>query len=389
MQRSIRNGLDDLDVLLCTYTIFERDSGKPDRKFLQKIPFSYLVLDEAHSIKNSTSKKHDNLRQLMSKHRLLLSGTPVQNDVKELLALLTFLTPKVFRSQDVETLLKGLEIDEKSGLRGTSKEIIPIRQIRLMMAPFVLRRMKSDVLNQLVKKETIVERLKMTYFQERVYNNIIQRHAEKKLKNTDDGNAAAIVQAVVQRDEDPSGSNGRQAKKARKGGLCKELMDLIGDAPKQTISAKNQSVDNADSSENTSSAVEVVDLNKPSGDVHISKSELGNMMKSISSTELNNLFTALRKAANHPLLLRVHYTDPRKLDLIAKISLAAGHFGDQCNYQRVYAEIEKMSDFELHRICLDYASALGHLQLQSNVLFDSPKIVFLKEKLPILIVRTP
>lgn len=123
--RAIEDG--EIDVILCTYTTFERDSGKPDRKFLSRIPFSYLVLDEAHCIKNANSTRFETLGQLQSRHRLLLSGTPVQNDVKELLNLLSFLTPKVFRRKDVRTLFLGLAIDEKNGYRGTAKELIPIR----------------------------------------------------------------------------------------------------------------------------------------------------------------------------------------------------------------------------------------------------------------------
>lgn len=118
---------DEVDVIISTYTMFERESGKEDRKFLRRISFSYLVLDEAHCIKNASSSRFEYLRMVHSSRRLLLSGTPVQNDVKELLTLLSFLTPKVFRGKDVETLLSGLTVDEKNGYRGTSSELVPIR----------------------------------------------------------------------------------------------------------------------------------------------------------------------------------------------------------------------------------------------------------------------
>lgn len=129
MQRSILRGIEnqEIDVIICTYTMFERESGKNDRSFLKRVLFSYLVLDEAHCIKNANSSRFESLGKLHCKHRLLLSGTPVQNDIKELLNLLSFLTPKVFRSRDVQTLLLGISIDEKQGFRGTGKELIPIR----------------------------------------------------------------------------------------------------------------------------------------------------------------------------------------------------------------------------------------------------------------------
>lgn len=57
--------------------------------------FDYLVLDEAHGIKNAQSSRFLNLNMLKTKHRLLLSGTPVQNDISELLSMLSFLMPQV------------------------------------------------------------------------------------------------------------------------------------------------------------------------------------------------------------------------------------------------------------------------------------------------------
>ncbi len=83
------------DVILSTYTIFERESNKSDRAFMNSLQFEYLVLDEAHCIKNAQSSRFTNLNMLKTKHRLLLSGTPVQNDISELLSMLSFLMPQV------------------------------------------------------------------------------------------------------------------------------------------------------------------------------------------------------------------------------------------------------------------------------------------------------
>ena len=85
------------DVILSTYTIFERESNKSDRAFMNSLQFEYLVLDEAHCIKNAQSSRFTNLNMLKTKHRLLLSGTPVQNDISELLSMLSFLMPQVQR----------------------------------------------------------------------------------------------------------------------------------------------------------------------------------------------------------------------------------------------------------------------------------------------------
>ena len=109
------------------------------------------------------------------------------------------------------------------------------------------------------------------------------------------------------------------------------------------------------------------------------------MLRELSSSEARHLFTALRKAANHPLLLRFRYSDDEILNKIASTAHKHGHFGPYCDYQRVRAEIEKMSDFDIHRICLDYPNQLLEFILQGDVLYDSPKFVALREMVPALI----
>jgi ATP-dependent helicase STH1/SNF2 len=80
-------------VLLTTYDFVLRDS-----KDLSKIKWNYIIIDEGHRIKNADSKLASTLmKAYSSKHRLLLSGTPLQNNLTELWALLNFLLPTIFR----------------------------------------------------------------------------------------------------------------------------------------------------------------------------------------------------------------------------------------------------------------------------------------------------
>ena len=150
LRRDIRAGR--VDVVLSTFTIFERESGKEDRSFLYKQNFEYLIVDEAHCLKVSTSARFTNMNAIRAGHRLLLSGTPVQNDLGELLSLMSFTMPKLFRNIDIEEVLEGFGWDKKSGVPSSSSSSVSINQLRGMLAPFVLRRIKSDVLDQLVDK---------------------------------------------------------------------------------------------------------------------------------------------------------------------------------------------------------------------------------------------
>ena len=145
-----------LDILLSTFTIFERESGKADRVFLCKQKFEYLIIDEAHCLKVSTSSRFINLNEIKAVHRLLLSGTPVQNDLSELLALMSFIMPDIFRKIGIEEVLEGFGWDRNSNSTTLNSSAISINQLRAMLAPFVLRRIKSDVLDQLVDKVQIL-----------------------------------------------------------------------------------------------------------------------------------------------------------------------------------------------------------------------------------------
>lgn len=82
----------EFDVVLTTY-----EYAIKEKSSLCKINYEYLIIDEAHRIKNEKSKLSVIVRQYYSEHRLLLTGTPLQNNLHELWALLNFLMPKVFR----------------------------------------------------------------------------------------------------------------------------------------------------------------------------------------------------------------------------------------------------------------------------------------------------
>jgi len=133
-----------VDVVLTTYTYFERESSGDDRKFFRSLDLDYLVLDEAHGVKNMKTSRWQNLKALKTRHRLLLSGTPVQNNLRELLVLLDFLSPHVFRfkggghgggwgdegrSDPIGELLSGLGLSEDGKASGDPAAMAAVRQV--------------------------------------------------------------------------------------------------------------------------------------------------------------------------------------------------------------------------------------------------------------------
>ena len=172
MRREVRSLVErgELNVLLTTYTLFERESGAEDCRFLRSLWFEYLILDEAHGIKNSKSSRYTQLNRLRTNKRLLLSGTPVQNDLQELLSLLSFLMPEEFNTTDCELLLSAFGYDKRD--KG-SRRCVSLEKLRGVLAPFVLQRLKRHVLTQLVEKKVEHVYLEMTTFQREVYSGIL------------------------------------------------------------------------------------------------------------------------------------------------------------------------------------------------------------------------
>jgi SWI/SNF-related matrix-associated actin-dependent regulator 1 of chromatin subfamily A len=374
----------EVDVILSTYTIFERESGKSDRSFLYSQSFEYLILDEAHCIKNAESSRYMNLNGLRTKHRLLLSGTPVQNDLSELLAMLSFLMPHVFGRTNCELLIEAFGWT-RSGNNSTGSGSLSMIQLRGMLAPFVLRRLKRDVLDQLSDKVSVLEKLSMTDFQRQVYDSVLLGHTVRKdrlkaqfeAKDLLDGSVSSKVKKVTS--SSTLGDEPAAAVKPKKlTAAQKELVDLTSPAKEKAAPARGGSKD-VEAAE--SDTVDLAVLEEVSG-VVVTEEAASQLVNELSASEANHLFTALRKAANHPLLLRVRYKDPVIMDRIAMVAYHQEHFGNQCNYERVREEVDKFSDYDLHLLCLDYPDSLRGLELSADVLYDSPKMKRLREMLP-------
>jgi SWI/SNF-related matrix-associated actin-dependent regulator 1 of chromatin subfamily A len=143
LKRSKGKGL-SFDVILTTY---QTVASKFDKPLFKKINFTYLVLDEAHSIKNKGSQRYQSLYKLRSERRILLTGTPLQNNLEELWTLLEFLMPKLFtKIQNSKAIFSELQRVKKRDIaRAKNLETRYIDRMKKLLGPFILRRLKSQV----------------------------------------------------------------------------------------------------------------------------------------------------------------------------------------------------------------------------------------------------
>lgn len=127
-----------------------------DEKYFQRIQWQYMILDEAQAIKSSSSVRWKTLLSFHCRNRLLLTGTPIQNSMQELWALLHFIMPGLFDSHDEfsDWFSRDIEshatADAKSG--GSSLNEHQLQRLHMILKPFMLRRVKKDVEDELGAK---------------------------------------------------------------------------------------------------------------------------------------------------------------------------------------------------------------------------------------------
>ena len=164
------------NVCICSYALVLQDA-----LVFRKKNWHYLILDEAHQIKNFKSLRWQNLLTFKTERRLLLTGTPLQNDLIELWSLLHFLMPKIFTSHlefqqwFSDPLSKAIEhskLDEHGRL---------INRLHSLIRPFLLRRLKKDVETQMPSKYEHVIPVALSRRQQVLYDEFLSHRETRQL----------------------------------------------------------------------------------------------------------------------------------------------------------------------------------------------------------------
>ncbi|KAK9371107.1 SNF2 family N-terminal domain-containing protein [Lipomyces kononenkoae] len=173
-QNAIRSG--EFQVLLTTYEYIIKD-----RPILSRIKWIHMIIDEGHRMKNTQSKLSSTLTQYYhSKYRLILTGTPLQNNLPELWALLNFALPKIFNSvksfdEWFNTPFANTGGQDKMEL-SEEETLLIIRRLHKVLRPFLLRRLKKDVEKDLPDKVEKVIKCKMSALQHKLYEQMLKHN---------------------------------------------------------------------------------------------------------------------------------------------------------------------------------------------------------------------
>ena len=133
----------------------------------KKFNWQYMVIDEAHRIKNEESKLSIVIREIKTKNRLLITGTPLQNNLHELWALLNFLLPELFNSSD--------DFDEWFNTSSVEGDETLVQRLHGVLKPFLLRRLKSEVEKSLLPKKEVKIFFGLTKMQREWYTKILMK----------------------------------------------------------------------------------------------------------------------------------------------------------------------------------------------------------------------
>ncbi|RMZ85478.1 hypothetical protein DV737_g740, partial [Chaetothyriales sp. CBS 132003] len=149
------------DVLITSYEMILRE-----RSHLKKLAWEYIIVDEAHRIKNEESSLAQIIRMFSSRNRLLITGTPLQNNLHELWALLNFLLPDVFGdSEAFDSWFSNQDADQDT----------VVQQLHKVLRPFLLRRVKADVEKSLLPKKEVNLYVGMSEMQVKWYQKILEK----------------------------------------------------------------------------------------------------------------------------------------------------------------------------------------------------------------------
>ena len=200
IREHIENDREVINVIITTYTIAKM---KEDNKFLRKLRPVCCVYDEGHMLRNSKAAGYEAYMRITARFRLLLTGTPLQNNLRELVSLLGFILPSVFNehSEDLAAIFshkaKTTDTDEShAALLSTER----IARAKSMMAPFVLRRKKHQVLKQLPSKYRRVEYCELSKPQVDLYrrekNRSLEVFAKRRAGESNGNDSANIMMAL-------------------------------------------------------------------------------------------------------------------------------------------------------------------------------------------------
>jgi ATP-dependent DNA helicase len=275
-------------VVITSYEIIMKD-----RVHLEKLAWKYLIVDEGHRIKNLNCRLVQELKRYKTANRLLLTGTPLQNNLAELWSLLNFLLPDIF--DDLNTFQSWFDFTNIGQTESTAKIITLEREkhvlnmLHKILTPFLLRRLKSDVELEIPPKKEIIVYAPLSRTQQLLYKACLD---QTLIRYMDRKEGETVSQYIEQKEA--------------------EIVSL-----NRQVGKENPSDTKPSCRPQRRAAKPLVSLNEDSlWDTAVSGKSVSNSVKGkcvTSSSEVNikvcNMQMQMRKVCNHPYLIEYPLTE--------------------------------------------------------------------------------
>ncbi|KAF8117364.1 hypothetical protein N665_0011s0084 [Sinapis alba] len=179
---SLREQFNNHNVIITSYDVVRKDAD-----YLTQFSWNYCILDEGHIIKNAKSKVTSAVKQLKAQHRLILSGTPIQNNIIELWSLFDFLMPgflgteRQFQASYGKPLLAAR--DTKCSAKDAEAGVLAMEALHKQVMPFLLRRTKEEVLSDLPEKIIQDRYCDLSPVQLKLYEQFSGSHAKQEISS--------------------------------------------------------------------------------------------------------------------------------------------------------------------------------------------------------------
>lgn len=283
-------------IIITSYEIIMND-----KTYLDNFRWKFIIVDEGHRIKNLNCKLIKTLKEFDSANRLLLTGTPLQNNLAELWSLLNFLLPDVFN--DLEVFQRWFDVseivDDNENQISEENRVSIVSNLHNILRPFLLRRLKIDVEKELPPKKEYIIYCNLSKLQRQYYSAALTR------------TLPSFVETQVQNNLDKSLSHSEKVKssanlkkRARKTRFNSSLEEVEDDkvSDDEFLEALEKEADYT------------FEHNEDDSTFLTKKSTVDNSVKNL---KLQNLFMQLRKVCNHPYLFFYPYdvkNDSLKID---------------------------------------------------------------------------
>uniref|UniRef100_UPI00398E93CE LOW QUALITY PROTEIN: chromodomain-helicase-DNA-binding protein 7-like n=1 Tax=Pristiophorus japonicus TaxID=55135 RepID=UPI00398E93CE len=170
------------DALITTFEMILSDCPE-----LREIEWRCVIIDEAHRLKNRNCKLLEGLKLMDLEHKVLLTGTPLQNTVEELFSLLNFLEPSQFP-------LESAFLQEFGDLKTEEQ----VQKLQALLKPMMLRRLKEDVEKNLAPKEETIIEVELTNIQKKYYRAILERNFTFLAKGAGQANVPNLLNTMME-----------------------------------------------------------------------------------------------------------------------------------------------------------------------------------------------